>query len=361
MSFIRFLIIFIGFFYSSICSQVQSQIPSRKIYDLDSLCQDQMRSGNFPGMAVMISLNGKIIYSKGYGHADLDKKTNVDPHQSLFRIGSISKSLTAAALAMLVENKELDLDKKIQTYVPYFPEKKYSLTTRNLACHTAGIRHYQGLEFMLNQEFNDVKSGIDLFKNDTLLFKPGSKYRYSTYGWNLISAGIEGAIGQDFISYMDQNVFKPLGMSNTHAERESFKDDHIVAFYNQNSEGVPLYAMPVNNSYKWAGGGFLSTADDIIKFGNGINSNVLFSEETKDMFWTSCRLNDGSLTNYGLGWVANTDDQGRSFVGHSGGSVGGTSMLLIYPEEELVVVVLVNLSQARMNSLPWKLADVLLD
>jgi len=327
---------------------------------LDILCERQYEDGNFPGLSVMVAYQNELIFSKGLGYANIEKGNPVIPDKTLFRIGSISKSLTAAGLAKLVESNTIDLDDPIQKYVPYFPDKKFEITIRDLACHLAGIRHYRGLEYLSNIEHADVRSGIHIFQNDELIVEPKSQFKYSSYGWNLISAAIEGASNESFLPYMQKEVFIPLEMKHTFAEKRDLSNENIVGFYKHNEQNRIMTEIQVNNSYKWAGGGFLSTAEDLIKFAKGIMRNRLYNPGTRDLFWTSCELADGSLTNYGLGWFDNVDDDGRKMVGHSGGSVGGTSMLLIYPDEELIVVTLVNLSSAKMDNLARQLASTVL-
>ena len=230
-----------------------------------------------------------------------------------------------------------------------------------MACHIGGIRHYRGNEFLINRPYSSVKEGIDIFDQDSLLFKPGSKYRYSSYGWNLLSGVIEGASNTDFLKYMKEVVFNPLQMDHTYAEKGNDQIDGLVSFYMHDHNGMITPGQQVNNSYKWAGGGFLASATELIKFSKGILSNTIYDKEVQDLFWKSCQLDDGTVNNYGMGWSVNTDDDGRAWVGHSGGSMGGTSMYLLYPDFNLTVVTLVNLSSANMDRLAFKLADVILD
>ena len=328
---------------------------------IDSLCKETFEEGNFPGMVVMVALGDSIIWSDGYGYANIEKKKEANPYSSLFRIGSVSKTVTSAALAILLEEGKVNLDEEVQAYVPYFPKKKYPVTVRQISGHIGGIRHYAGMEFMSNIEYKDVATGIDIFKNSELLFEPGSKYSYSSYGWNLVSAVIEGSSQVPFLKYMQEKVFIPFGMDNIYAESETLQLENKVDFYMHDAKGEIIPTYKVNNSYKWAGGGFIATAVDLVKFSSGIQENKIFSSRTRKQLWKSCTLNDGSKTNYGLGWATNVDDEGRKWVGHSGGSVGGTSMYLLYPEEELTVITLVNLSGARMERLAWKIASEILD
>src|SRR5206468_1685051 len=125
----------------------------------------------------------------------------------------------AAAVALLYEQGKLDLDAPVQRYVPAFPTKPYPITTRELAGHLAGIRHYRGDEFRLNRHFDTVVEGLSIFEDDSLLFPPGTKFSYSSYGWNLISAVVEGASGETFLRYISDHVFRPLGMTRTAPDR----------------------------------------------------------------------------------------------------------------------------------------------
>lgn len=320
------------------------------------IAQKVHAQNSFPGLAVAVAIDGHLVWAEGFGHADVDQKVAIDPFASQFRIGSISKSLTAVALAQLAERRVIDLDKEVQLYVSSFPKKEHPLTVRQVAGHISGIRHYQGMEFLSNQKYESVDASLEIFKDDPLLFAPGTRYSYSSYGWNLISAVIEGAGRQPFLDYMQAHVFDAAGMRNTMADYADRDIPHRVQFYVLEDE-KPILAPPVDNSYKWAGGGFLSTATDLISFANAVLDNTLMNTQSKNESWKSCRLNDGSETNFGLGWRIAEDKKGRPWRGHGGGSVGGTSMLLIYPDHNLAVVTLVNLSNARMDQLAWKVAE----
>ena len=298
------------------------------------------------------------MWSEGFGFADIDEEEPIDPATSLFRIGSVSKTLAAAGLMLLHQQGKIDLDAQVQEYVSQFPIKKYPVTVRQVASHIGGIRHYRGMEFASNIHYPSVRDGLRIFVDDPLLFEPGTKYAYSSYGWNLISAAMETAAGQDFLTFMDEAVFTPFGMHDTHAEDVNQDYPELVSFYARQGDDQTNYeAMPVDNSYKWAGGGFISTAEDLVRFGHHILSYDLLSKETMRESWTSAVLADGNKVNYGIGWRVGEDKKGRPWVGHSGGSMGGTTMFLMFPQEELIVVTLVNLSSARMGNLAFRIAE----
>jgi len=313
-----------------------------------------------PGMAIGIALKGQIIYSNGIGFADLEQKLIVDPAKTKFRIASISKTLTADAIMQLVENGKLKLDDPVQNYVPSFPEKRWPLTTRLVAGHLGGIRHYRGREFLSSKYYANVSQGLVIFQSDTLLFEPGKKYSYSSYGYNLISAVIEGASGMDYLTYMKTNIFDRLKMNNTVPDYNHTIIEHRTRFYQKSENGNIENAMYVDNSYKWAGGGFLSTTEDLIKFMLAHAQPGYLLANSLSTLTRSQKTNNGEDTGYGLGWATAIDKQGHHWVGHSGGAVGGTSKMVYYPEQELVIIVLTNMSSVRLGDFPHQLAWIFL-
>lgn len=316
-----------------------------------------MAEGKIPGMSVSVGINGQIVWSEGFGYADVENRVPVTP-VTKFRIGSVSKTLTASALALLYEQGKLDLDAPVQKYVPDFPKKRWPVTVRQVAGHIAGVRHYRNQEFLLAKRFDSVHASLEIFKDDTLLFQPSTKYSYSSYGWNLLSAVIERASGEVFLPFMYKNVFWPLGMMNTVADHTDSLISYRTRFYARNGNGNLLNAPYVDNSYKWAGGGFLANTQDLVKFGSAHIKAGFLKQQTLDLFQTSMKTSDGKDTNYGFGWRSGTDDSGRRWVGHSGGSVGGTAFMIVYPESGVVVGILSNMSGARYGNLPQKLAGL---
>jgi CubicO group peptidase (beta-lactamase class C family) len=318
-----------------------------------------LREGRWPGLAVAVAVDGELVWSQGFGYADVERRRPVDPRRSQFRIGSISKSLTAAGLGVLLDDAAVDLDAPVRRYVPSFPEKRYPLTLRQLGGHLGGMRHYRGLEFMLNRPYATVVDGLAIFAADTLLFEPGSRYNYSTYGFNLLSAAMETAARADFLTFMKKEVFRPLKMRRTKADLADRKFARRVQFYNL-ADTQLVVAPHVDNSYKWAGGGFLSTAEDLIRFGEAMREGEFLSPETRSVLLTSQTTAAGERTGYGIGFRDHRDEAQRRWFGHSGGSVGGTSYLVVYPEQEVVVVTLVNLSGAQLGELPFAIAQLFL-
>ncbi len=347
------LVLMLGCFWQTAPAQRQSSCER----EASEKVKQYLEKNPIPGMAIAVSKAGDLIWAAGFGYANLEARTRVSPYDTKFRIGSISKPITAATLAILYDAGKIDLDAEVQEYVATFPEKQHPITVRQVAGHIAGIRHYRGTEFLNQRRYSDVDAGLKIFENDPLLFVPGTKYAYSSYGWNLISAVIEKVSGIAFLDYLQQHVFDRLGMVESTADFHERITPGRTGFYVRSSDGF-ANAPFVDNSYKWAGGGLLSSAVDLTKFAQGHFDGALMHESTFSEWNTSLKKSDGEETGYGIGWRSNHDAEGDRWVGHSGGSVGGSSMMMCYPERELVVIVLTNLSSAKLGDLPTKIAAI---
>ena len=316
------------------------------IEDARRLVRMDQRERGYPGIAIAVSVDGETVWSEGFGYADLEHRVPMWPSVK-FRVGSVSKSMTAAAVATLVEAGRLDLDVPIQRYVPSFPEKPQPITTRQLGGHLAGIRTYEGDENFIRDPYQSVVDALDIFRDDPLLHPPGSAFSYTSYGFNLISAVVEGASGQPFLDYMADAVFRPLGMRETVADWVTPIVPGRASYYVRNDAGQVVNAPFVNNSYKWAGGGFLSTTEDVLRFANAHLRDDYLSKASRKTLFTEQRTDAGEGVGYGFGWFTQQDDAGRRLLSHAGGSVGGTSLMIMQPETRVVVAGLINLTGAN--------------
>jgi CubicO group peptidase (beta-lactamase class C family) len=303
-----------------------------------------------PGFAVAVAVDGRIVWSEAFGYADLEGNVQATP-ATQFRIGSVSKPLTADAVAQLYEAGKLDLDAPVQRYAPAFPDKGAPITTRLVAGHLAGIRHYRGDEFVLNRRYASVTEALSIFKDDSLLSPPGARYSYSSYGFNLISAVVEGASGEEFLAYMSRHVFQPLAMASTAPDRKDSVMPNRTRFYDRRSRvaGGGFAPSPeVDNSYKWAGGGFLSTAEDLVRFGSAHLSPRYLKPATLELLFTPQRTTAGTQTEYGIGWFIRRDSLGHRYVFHGGGSIGGTTAFGVDRDSRVVFALVSNLTDARL-------------
>src|SRR6185369_2309850 len=197
--------------------------------------RDTMRVLGAPGASITVIKDGHVIWSEGFGMADVEQQVPATP-LTRFRVGSVSKPLTSAALGLLVEERKLDLDAPIQKYVPSFPQKPWPITTRQLAGHLAGIRHYEAGEFESRAPYATVRAGLAVFEKDALLFEPGTRFSYSSYGWNLIAAVMEGASGEKYLDLMQKSVFGPAGMTHTGPDAAAETVPRRAHFYTRDPE-----------------------------------------------------------------------------------------------------------------------------
>ena len=320
------------------------------------LIREIMENQGVPGASVAVGIGGEIVWSEGFGWASIEHGVPVTT-LTKFRIGSVSKTVTASAVGLLLERGLLDLDAPIQTYVAEFPEKRWPITTRQLGGHTAGVRHYRGTEMLSSRNYPTVDSGLEIFAADTLLFEPETEYSYSSYGWNLLSAVVEGASGEQFLVLMRDEVLEPLGLRHTVPDHNDSIVAHRAEFYESGPDGAIINAPYVDNSYKWAGGGFLSTPEDLVRFGQAHLEPGFLTAETLEEIQTPQTLRNGVSTNYGIGWSTGTQEDGDTTLGHGGGSVGGTTLLVLVPEHDLVVAGVVNIS-GPAGSIVTRVAEV---
>jgi CubicO group peptidase (beta-lactamase class C family) len=319
---------------------------------------------NLPGISVAVGAGGQIVWAEGFGWADLENQVKVTP-DTQFRIGTASAALTSAAVGLLLEKGRLKLDENIQTYVPEFPEKQWPVTLRQLMGHLGGVRNDDGDEEPLSEGCRRTAEGLQRFAERPLLFEPGTQYRYSSYGWILVSAAVEAAAHQPFFAFMRQQIFEPLGMDRTRAYAATAPTGNRALFYFPRFAGDPRYGpqepREVDHSCFAGAAAFLSTPSDLVRFAMAINSGKLLQPATVLLLQTSQRVASGQETGYGLGWdletVAVSGEQKR-LVGHDGTVMGGMlASLMTYPEHGIVVSVTSNTSYADTFSLALSIAQ----
>ena len=307
----------------------------------------------------------EIVWAEGFGWADLEKRVRVEP-DTRFRIGTASTALTSAAVGLLLEKDRLKLDEKIQTYVPEFPEKQWPVTLRQVMGHLAGIRSDGGDEGPLfSERCERPVDALQSFKDRPLLFEPGTQYRYSNYGWILVSAAVEDVTNEPFLSFMRRQIFEPLGMGHTQAESASEPIPDRATFYFPRFAANPRYGpdlmRPLDYSCYAGSSVFLSTPSDLVRFALAINSGTLLQPATVQLLQTSQRLPTGEETGYGLGWDLETVElagKHTRVVGHDGDSLGGmVASLMTFPEHGIVVSVISNTSYADTFGVGVKIAQ----
>jgi serine beta-lactamase-like protein LACTB, mitochondrial len=320
---------------------------------------------NLPGLSVAVGVDGRIVWTEGFGWADLEDKTVVSP-QTRFRLGTASTVLTSAAVGLLLEHGQLKLEDEIQAHVPEFPRKQWPATMRQLMAHMAGVRTDSGDEGPLfSARCERPVDALPYFADKSLLFEPGTRFRHSSYGWILVSAAVEAAAHESFLTFMRNHIFEPLKMGDTKADSATDPIPNRATPYFPRYGGDPRYGpdvmRPLDYSCYSGAGVFLSTPADMVRFGMAIDAGTLLKPETVHVLQTSQRLPSGEETGYGLGWdletVALAGQQTRT-IGHDGEVLGGmVTSLMTVPERKLVVAVMTNTSYADTASIASKVAQ----
>ena len=201
---------------------------------------------------------------------------------------------------------------------------------------------------MILRNFKSTNEALEIFKNDSLLHPPGIKYQYTTFGFTLIAAVIEGISKKSFLNFLQEEVFNPLKIKSATADFQNKIISNRVGFYDLSPKGNYYNSRYINSSYKWAGGGLLSSAEDLTKFGSAHLDGKFISHKTLKEMFTTQKTFAGKETNVGIAWRINKGFWGEKIIHHEGSMSGARSAILIYPEQELVITLLSNLSQTPL-------------
>jgi CubicO group peptidase (beta-lactamase class C family) len=348
---------------SGAAAQQKSLAPEKRA-EIEKAVSSFMSATSVPGVGAAVVLDGEPVWSAGFGMADLENSSPA-ASSTLFRLGSISKPITAVAILQLNERGKLDLDAPVQKYCPAFPQKDSPITTRELLGHLGGIRHYNpdgkgDIPEDSARHFASMEESLQIFAGDPLVAKPGTKFAYSTYGYTLLGCVLEGAASQKYVDYVKENVFRPAGMQQTQADDFFAVIPHRSRWYHKDKAGVVRNAGVLDSSYKIPGGGLISSADDMARFEAAILADKLLQRPTRDLMWTSLKTADGKMTGYGLGWGV-VDKFGLHILAHTGGQQGTSTAFAVVPERRAGVVILANMDNVDSGSLADEILKIILD
>lgn len=348
----------VAFFVFSSSSSPTDQAPASSA--IDDLVKEQIRTYKIPGLSIAVTRQNQIIFSRSYGLADVDNQIPVTP-RTLFRVGSITKTITATAAMILAERGQLDLDVSVQRYCPAFPEKSWLVTTRELLAHTGGVRSFRvengsTPELSSTVHYARVSDSVQLFASDPLAFRPGTQYQYSNYGYDLVGCALEGASGEPFEDLLRGVVFQRAGMSATRIDDVIQIIANRSRSYTHAKDGTIQNAKSIDLSNRIPAAGILSTANDIAHFAIALESGKLLSLKSLQVMWTEQATVSGKSTSYGLGWMIRSH-HGKLAAAHTGEQPGSSTILYLIPSARVSFVVLANADAAGL----WKLADRLAD
>ena len=318
-----------------------------------------------PGGVVGIFMDGRIIYSKGYGVANLDYDIPITP-QSVLRIGSISKQFVAMCIAILAEQGKLSFDDDIRTYLPEMPDYGNQITIRHLLHHTSGIREYLALVNLIGKPEGSVfgyttRELVELLsRQQKLNFEPGSQFSYTNSGYFLLAEIVTRVSGMKASAFAQENIFEPLGMTQTR-----FYDDPNAIIRNQAFGYSPKrdggYRLDILRSDVIGDLGVITTVEDFLHWDNNFYENKL-GARTKDlitMMFTRGRTSNEEELSYALGLEFDSY-RGLKTMGHGGSAVGYVAEFLQFPEQRFSVVILSNLSSFRPGRIARQVADLYL-
>jgi serine beta-lactamase-like protein LACTB, mitochondrial len=321
---------------------VPAGLSPARVQAVEAAIAAVMSAQKVPGLSVAVVTRGELRWSAGFGHADVENDVPATP-ETVYRLASISKPITAVAVLQLVEQGKIDLDAPVQRYVPAFPAKPWPLTTRQLLGHLGGVRHYAEGEFESTRHYASLSEALDIFRNDPLVQEPGTKYLYSTYGYTLVGAVVEAAAGTAFADYLRTNVFEPAGMAAARTDDVFDIIPRRAQGYRKGPAGALRNSGLADTSYKLPGGGLCATAPDLARFASALWKGTLVRPETRRLMFTSLKTREGKPTGYGLGWALGTGPRGRAEVFHRGDQQRVTTLLYTQPERRLAVVLFANL------------------
>jgi serine beta-lactamase-like protein LACTB len=309
--------------------------------------RDLVRAGKLPGVSVAVGRGSKLVWAEAFGWADLSSDV-LATSRTLYPVGSISKSFTATAAGLLWERGRLDFDVPIQKYLPDFPEKRWPITTGQLMGHIAGVVRSGGMaEALRRAHCDNARAAAADVVEDTLLFEPGTEWRYSNYGYQLVGAVVEAAAAEPYLEFMDREVFTPAGMEQTVPDLGNEAEEAVK--YDRAAFGTLRRSQDIDMSCPMAAGGFLSTPTELVRFGFAMLNRTILDSATVNLFWTPQRLKSGAPTTYGYGWSIRNGslggkDEGSNtrIISHGGSVLGGQASLLILPDLDLVVAVMMN-------------------
>jgi CubicO group peptidase (beta-lactamase class C family) len=329
----------------------------------EGFVRQQMAKNKVPGLTIGF-IKGDSIWVKGFGYADVENRVPATA-ASVFRFASVQKSMTAAAILQLAERGKIDLDAEIQTYVPYFPKKKYPITVRELLYHLGGIPHYVDRDVEQHIKVHkSTRESIAIFEHFDLVAEPGTKFNYSSYGYNLLGAAIEGASGQPYADYMREHVWQPLGMHTTRMDDPLDIVPNRVRGY-QLVDGALKNSEFIDVSSRFAAGGTCGTVVDLLLFMKGLNEGKLLSRQSVESMYAPTRTRDGTISGfpktagYAMGWNRVPQKSGLVVI-NDGGQQETRTFILNFPAKKFALAIAQNLEQDDDGALVFRLYELVL-
>lgn len=306
----------------------------------DDVMREQMAKRHIAGTSVVVVRNGKIVFARGYGSANIEQSMPATSN-TIYQIGSTTKPFTATAIMMLVQNGSVSLDEKAAKYLPKLPAQYSDVTIRQLLTHTSGVnrdlRTGNADDFTVDEFWKRLATA-------SVSFKSGERWEYSNTGYILLGMIIESVTGKSYGEFLNERIFKPLGMKDTkYLEPPSKSNDRAVGYdWTENAFRPSPYF-----SGGYAAGGLVSTATDLAKWDAALDAEKLLRQTNLEQMWMPAKLSNGKLvtfdfrgvqTSYGFGWFL-TSYRGHKVVTHGGTVSGFSSQIMRFPDDKITIIV----------------------
>ena len=297
-----------------------------------------------PGAAVIAVQDGETLFREACGLADLEHGIPLAPDM-VFRLGSISKQFTAVAILMLEQEGKLEVSDEITRHLPDYPTHGKTITVEHLLTHTSGIPSYTGIEGWMAEKIRldlDDEEMMEGWKDLPLEFEPGSRFAYNNSGYFMLGSIIEAISGMEYGVFIEEKIFKPLGMTSSYYDSETRIIPKRVHGYGPAEGGEGYVNAPfLDMDQPGAAGGLMSTVDDLARWDASLYTDQLLPAAARGRLWTSYKLTDGEETGYGYGWAVG-EHGGKKIIHHAGGIFGFSTNAIRIPEEKFYVAVLAN-------------------
>jgi CubicO group peptidase (beta-lactamase class C family) len=331
-------------------SQRQISAAQDQASRMDQVIQSYVSSKQFMG-SVLVVRDGQILLDKGYGYANLEWQVPDSP-EAKFRLGSLTKQFTAASILLLEERGKLKTDDLVKKYMPDAPAAWDKITIYNLLTHTSGIPSFTGFPDYRSSEATPTtpEKLVGRFRDKPVEFQPGEKWNYSNSGYVLLGYLLEKISGQSYKDFVEENIFKPLGMNDSGYDSNSVVILHRAYGYSPGPNG-PENAGYIDMSIPFSAGALYSTTHDLQRWEQGLFGGKLLSATSLKKMTTPFK------ENYACGLMVRTVN-GRTEIEHGGGIEGFNTELAYYPDDKLTIVVLGNLNGGAPGEIATKLAAV---
>ena len=338
---------------SAICHLLLAQCACNAQDDIsrmEEVIHNYVNAKEFMG-SVLVARSERILLDKGYGYANLEWQVPNSP-DAKFRLGSITKQFTAACVLLLEERGKLKTDDPVKKYLPDAPATWDKITIYNLLTHTSGIPSFTSFpDYHASQTITTTPEKLlARFRDKPLDFEPGTTWRYSNSGYVLLGYLIEKITGQTYQSFLEENIFKPLGMQDSGYDSNSAVVVHRASGYDPSPNGL-VNTTYIDMTIPFSAGGLYSTTHDLLQWEHALFSGKLLSSESLKKMTTPFK------NNYACGLMVQTN-KGHSVIEHGGGIDGFVTMLAYYPDDKLIVVVLSNLGTEAAPEIAKSLAAI---